>query len=336
MTKIYLIRHAEAEGNLYRLAHGQYNSTLTPRGYRQLTCLRERFRDIALDAVYGSDLFRTYATASALFLPRGLSYRPTPLLREVSIGPWEGLTWTEVQRLDEENLVNFNKRLDRWKVEGAETFDMVRDRMVEGIRQIVRACPGQTVAATSHGAALRVLLGTLQGLSLREIGDTGHCDNTAVSLLEAEGDTIRVVYRDDSSHLPDELSSFRRQTWHTSQRTLEPGLWYRVTREDAAGRVQTAMLENQAVGRLAVALTPDALAITDYRLDPAFRGRRYGIQLMGQAVQYARSHGRDRLVLTCQQELEGFFAQCGFVPLCRRGAETDMGLDISLTLRKIP
>ena len=45
MTTIYLIRHAEAEGNLYRLAHGQYNSTLTPRGYRQLSVLRRRFQD---------------------------------------------------------------------------------------------------------------------------------------------------------------------------------------------------------------------------------------------------------------------------------------------------
>ena len=27
MTTIYLIRHAEAEGNLYRRAHGWYNST---------------------------------------------------------------------------------------------------------------------------------------------------------------------------------------------------------------------------------------------------------------------------------------------------------------------
>ena len=32
MTTIYLIRHAEAEGNLYRRAHGWYNSTITDRG----------------------------------------------------------------------------------------------------------------------------------------------------------------------------------------------------------------------------------------------------------------------------------------------------------------
>ena len=32
MTTIYLIRHAEAEGNLYRIAQGQKNSNLTDRG----------------------------------------------------------------------------------------------------------------------------------------------------------------------------------------------------------------------------------------------------------------------------------------------------------------
>ena len=36
-TRLYLIRHAEAEGNRYRIAHGQYNSTVTPRGYREET-----------------------------------------------------------------------------------------------------------------------------------------------------------------------------------------------------------------------------------------------------------------------------------------------------------
>ena len=39
MTTIYLIRHAEAEGNLYRRAHGWYNSTITDRGYRQIAAL---------------------------------------------------------------------------------------------------------------------------------------------------------------------------------------------------------------------------------------------------------------------------------------------------------
>ena len=75
-TKIFLVRHAEAEGNLFRVAHGQYDSVITPQGYRQLAYLRERFREEQLDAVYGSDLTRTHTTASALYVPRNLPLCP--------------------------------------------------------------------------------------------------------------------------------------------------------------------------------------------------------------------------------------------------------------------
>ena len=54
MTSIYLIRHAEAEGNLYRIAQGQYDSILTDRGWRQVRALERRFADIHIDAVYDS------------------------------------------------------------------------------------------------------------------------------------------------------------------------------------------------------------------------------------------------------------------------------------------
>ena len=44
MTKIYLIRHAEAEGNLYRIAHGQEEGLITDyRGPRQMQALARRF-----------------------------------------------------------------------------------------------------------------------------------------------------------------------------------------------------------------------------------------------------------------------------------------------------
>ncbi|MBS1409295.1 MAG: phosphoglycerate mutase, partial [Oscillospiraceae bacterium] len=42
MTKIYLVRHAEAEGNVYRRIHGQYDSRITPNGLRQVEALRAR------------------------------------------------------------------------------------------------------------------------------------------------------------------------------------------------------------------------------------------------------------------------------------------------------
>ena len=66
MTTVYLIRHAEAEGNLYRIAHGQYDGLITDRGYQQLRVLKKRFDDVPIDAVYSSDLFRARTTARAM------------------------------------------------------------------------------------------------------------------------------------------------------------------------------------------------------------------------------------------------------------------------------
>lgn len=330
-TRIFLLRHAEAEGNLFRVAHGQYDSNLTPQGYRQLAYLRERFRSERIDAVYGSDLTRTHATASALYVPRGLAFRPLPLLREIRLGVWEQMTWGEIQRMDRQMYVDFNKRPDLWRAEGAETFAQVRDRMLEGVRQIAAENPGGTVAAASHGAALRTLLGSLQGMSLEEIGHTGHGDNTAVSLLEAEGEDIRVVFRDDASHLPAAVSTFRRQSWHKDDAATEPGLWFRTLREDEEGRDALAMLDEDVVGRIALALEPEALRVTEYELVPPLRGQRYGVQLLGQAVQFARTRGRETLVLTCPENLRGYFAKYGFV-----SAGGDMVMDLRRIVREIP
>ena len=97
MTTIYLIRHAEAEGNLYRRVHGWYNSRITENGYRQIAALEERFRTISIDAVYASDLFRTMTTARGVYVPKGLELRTDPGLREMNLGDWEDLTFGEVR-----------------------------------------------------------------------------------------------------------------------------------------------------------------------------------------------------------------------------------------------
>ena len=334
-TKLFLIRHAEAEGNLFRVAHGQYDSVITPQGYRQLAYLRRRFQEEQIDAVYGSDLTRTRITASALYVPRALEFHPLPLLREIRLGAWEQMSWGEIQRQDRQMYIHFNKRPDLWSVPGAETYAQVRDRMLAGVRQIAAENPGRTVAATSHGAALRTLLGAVQGLSLEETGATGHGDNTAVSLLEVEGDAIRLVFRDDASHLPAAASTFHRQSWHKDDAATEPGLWFQTLQEDGAGRTAAAMMDDTEIGRVSMVLEPEALRITAYQIAPASRGKRYGVQLLGQAAQFARAHGREKVVLTCPRDLAGYFVQYGCAET-GSGESVDLVLDLRRVVREIP
>ena len=146
MTKIYLVRHAEAEGNLYRRIHGQYDSLVTDNGCRQIAALAHRFEGIHVDAVYSSDLFRTRTTAKAIYGPKGLALTTRKSLREVSMGVWEDRTWGEVARTDAQQLAWFNTTDRRWKVEGGESFAELRERISAAIRQIARNHPGETVA----------------------------------------------------------------------------------------------------------------------------------------------------------------------------------------------
>ena len=170
MTTIYLIRHAEAEGNLYRIAQGQANSSITDRGERQIQALARRFADIPIDAVYASDLYRTCATASAIYKPKGLPLHRRRDLREICVGVWEEKTWGEIARQDPAQLENFNHRLHLWHVEGAETPQAVQTRLLAAVRDIAAANDGKTAAVFSHGCAIRLLLAALLVLSLAACG----------------------------------------------------------------------------------------------------------------------------------------------------------------------
>lgn len=294
MTTVYLIRHAEAEGNLCRRCHGHYDSTITDNGYRQIAALAKRLEGVRFDAVYASDLTRTQTTALAVTRTHGLPLRIEPRLREVGVGPWEDRTWTWLGKFDRERLVAFNSNLSAWRVEGAETIQGVRDRMLAALRDIVAAHPGETVAAVSHGMALRTLVGTLQGMSLAEIDKTGHAENTAVTKLECDEQGIRVLWRDDAAHLPDELTTLHKQLWTKTKGGLEPGVWF-APDEAKKGRF-IVMREDERAGAVAVEpLGGTTARITEFRLDGAALRRNLGVRLVGQAISYARPLGCDTL-----------------------------------------
>ena len=344
MTRIYLIRHAEAEGNLYRVAHGHYDSLITDRGYEQIKALEKRFADIHIDAVYSSDLFRTRTTAKAIYVPKGLPLHTDADLREVNLGVWEDRPWQELTMESPEQMYFFNRRLEQWQIDGCETAAQVLDRFLAALHRISRENDGKTVAVFSHGAAMRIVLGTLQGLRPDQLGDTPHSDNTAVSLLEADGDTIRVIYRDDNQHLVDAgLSTFARQSWWKDKRAVESGIYYapstealrqELTAQGAAvpteGHLIIVMHDGHAVGFVQLLPEKDPAAgwIGCYWLSPAHRGRRWGIAPLGQAVKYYRARGIDRLRMDCPDgDVRRFFEKFGFYPLTGDTLEKYIGYE---------
>ncbi len=238
MTRVYLIRHAEAEGNVYRRIHGQYDSLITPNGWRQIKALEERFRDIPVTAVYSSDLFRTRATAGAVCRAWQLPLNTDPRLREVNMGVWEDETWAAMARRDAEQMQLFNQADPRWQVEGGERFLQVQARATDAILELAAQHPEESIAVVSHGMVIRAVISGFYGYDISEMKRIPHCENTAVSCIQVENGRGEILFLGDSSHLTEEISTFARQNWWRDQENgsvtvPDANLWYRPWDPDA-------------------------------------------------------------------------------------------------------
>ena len=348
MTTIYLIRHAEAEGNLYRIAQGQGNSNLTDRGWRQVQALERRFRDISIDAAYSSDLYRTCATASAVYKPKGLPLQRSRGLREIGVGCWEHQTWGEIYRTYPQQMDFFSHKPSVWSVPGGEPPAAVLERMRKAVTEIAESNEGRTVAVFSHGYAIRLLLGWLQGCALDDLDKTPTGENTAVSCLAWENGRLHVLFRDDISHLktPEFLAG---EKGYRRAHALEPGLWFRPMATpdernffpELTERLWTEMGDRRPFSRQAlladapartvligylreapvglIQLGPEPGWISLLCMDPNRRKQGFGVQLVGQAVMQAREQGCDTLYAATWPDSTAaqFFDDCGF-----RAAET--------------
>lgn len=234
MTTVYLIRHAEAEGNVCRRCHGQYDSLLTERAGAQLACLAKRFAEVPLDAIYASDLYRARHTAKAIADTKGMKVHVRQVLREIDMGDWEDCSWAILARQYPERFALWQTRPWECRVPNGETVMECGDRVMAGILQIAQEWDGKSVAVVSHGSAIRAILCRVLGYPPEQIGEIGWGDNTCVAKFEITDGNINPIYWNDAAHLPEALSTFAKIGW-TNHRGLPTSAqaWYRPYEPDS-------------------------------------------------------------------------------------------------------
>ena len=201
MTEIYLIRHAQSEGNLYRMMQGQWDGEVTELGRRQIAALAERFRDVHIDAVYSSDLSRTRMTAGAILKYHDLPLHTSRALRELDLGPWEGKFFGDLKKSEPEALRTFVLDMGSWHIDGAETCRDAAERIYPCFLEISRENDGKTVAVVSHGAVMRCLLSRCLGVGLGDTDALPISTNTGVTHLFYDNGVFTADYLGDASHL---------------------------------------------------------------------------------------------------------------------------------------
>ena len=203
ITNIYLIRHAQSQGNLSGRFQGRIDTPLTPLGTAQAQALGKRFSGTPLHGVYSSPLEWARQTAAAIAAHHGLPVRILPGLTEMYGGAVEGVLFTEIRERDPEQFRMFDEQPHLFGgFEGAESIADLYARGLAAIREIASAHHRQNVAVVSHGCLIRCLVCHAQAGTLQTLGNTKWSGNTGVFHITYDPDGgVALLCENNLDHL---------------------------------------------------------------------------------------------------------------------------------------
>jgi broad specificity phosphatase PhoE len=138
VTTLLFVRHGETDWNSERRWQGHADVPLNARGREQARALAERLAGERVDAIYTSDLSRARETAEAVAAHLDLEVVVDPDLREIDVGPLEGLI--------------FDEQPDEWHGEPKEAH---AERVLGAVRRIAERHPDGRVLVVTHGGSMR-------------------------------------------------------------------------------------------------------------------------------------------------------------------------------------
>lgn len=199
--KLYLIRHGESLGNLQGKIQGTMDFPLSELGKQQVDLISSYCENINLDSLYSSDLERAHATATAIGESTGLPVQAWDQIREVHLGPLQGLSRAEIREQYPETVKN---SIITSGIEGTETIDELTLRCKTVLEQLQELHSSDSVALVSHGGFISIfLMYVLVGEKWPDFHRPFVIGNTSVTLLEwmDEKEQPYLHYTNRTAHL---------------------------------------------------------------------------------------------------------------------------------------
>jgi broad specificity phosphatase PhoE len=177
--RLIFVRHGETAYNAENRLQGQLDIPLNPRGREQARAVGGTLRSRvgseidqleADQAFFASPLERARDTMEiardAMGLPPS-NYQLDPVLKEISFGAWEGLTWREIEARDPKRVSA--RRKDKWDFvpPDAESYAMLAKRLGSWLDGLA----GDALVV-SHGGVARALMTLIAGVAPKRAVDT--------------------------------------------------------------------------------------------------------------------------------------------------------------------
>lgn len=184
--KLYLTRHGQTEWNVQKRMQGQNNSPLTELGKWQAMQLGNYLQNVQFNCIYSSSSLRALHTAELVCGERNILVSACDDLREISLGEWEGMTFSDAEKQYPEQFYNFWHKSEKYYRPDSESFDELRRRTSGAIERIAQQHSDETVLIVTHGMVLRTLYTYFQKQSISEIANSPHIHSACLCLVEGD------------------------------------------------------------------------------------------------------------------------------------------------------
>ena len=139
----------------------------------------------------------------AISMIRGPASIRDPLLREIQLGAWEGMTPAEVDHLYDKGYQKWLKKPSSIVIPKGEKLVHFKKRIARRVRQIAKANSGKMVLIVTHGGAITSLLADWMKADFDTLLVHLQIDNTSLTIVDATDKHVRLRAINDVSHLTD-------------------------------------------------------------------------------------------------------------------------------------
>ncbi len=206
MTRLMLVRHGETTWNDQARYQGHTDVPLSPRGWVEAECLARTLCDGSIHTIYASDLARARDTAQVIASRLDKPVVLEPELREIRLGEWQGLTYSEVRERYFSDADPLPAYPIDWAPVGGECLRELQKRLVRSVECIAARHPDQCVLIVTHGACLKALLCTWLNIELA-LYSRLRFDSASISEVYLNANGVAVVRVNDTLHLREKVGA---------------------------------------------------------------------------------------------------------------------------------
>ena len=168
-TRLFFVRH----GEVVRQGQGKFlgftDLGLSHKGKKQIQALAEHLMDFRLDQAYTSDLIRAVDSAGIICRDRKIKPAACPAFREMNMGDFDGKSWEEIKKSNPKVNPRFFYDLKKFYFPGGENWFQFRNRVLKGMRGLLREGQGKNILLATHAGVNRIILAQALGLRYRNM-----------------------------------------------------------------------------------------------------------------------------------------------------------------------